>query len=73
MSKRIAIRLAAVLVLVAVLGALGDAPIVAEEGKKEEAVKVPAYIGSEACKKCHFTQHKSWRRPRSPSPSRSQA
>ncbi len=45
------------------LAALAVVPFVAFEGAaEEEAAATPEYVGSNACKKCHFTEHRYWKK-----------
>ena len=45
------------------LAALAVVPFVAFEGAaQEEAAATPEYVGSAACKKCHFKEHRYWKK-----------
>jgi len=45
------------------LAALAALPFVAFEGAaEEEAAATAEYVGSDACKKCHFKQHRYWKK-----------
>ena len=58
MGKRPILLLSGV-VAIAVLILLGSTPLVAEDAAGAE---VPKYGGAKSCKKCHFAQHKSWKK-----------